>query len=99
MRRPLTSIFTAGRTDFSALPEFHASSGAGPGHETNLVADAGSVCDQHREDDVIKFVTRLSDGLEIESVVIPMTGRTTLCVPAKWDAGWDAGFARPAGWG
>lgn len=76
-------FYRTGRTDFSALPEFQASPGLARAMETDLVPEAGKVCEQRREDDVIKFVTRFSDGLEIESVIIPMTGRTTLCVSCQ----------------
>ncbi len=35
------------------------------------------------EDGVVKCVTRLADGLEIESVVIPMFKRNTLCISSQ----------------
>lgn len=44
-----------------------------PGRLVNRVSDGG----------VVKFVTRLSDGLDIESVVIPMFRRYTLCVSSQ----------------
>ena len=42
-----------------------------------------SVVDQKAEGDLTKFVSRLKDGLEIESVVIPMENRKTLCVSCQ----------------
>jgi 23S rRNA (adenine2503-C2)-methyltransferase len=35
------------------------------------------------EEGVVKFVTRLADGLDIESVIIPMHRRHTLCVSSQ----------------
>lgn len=35
------------------------------------------------DDGVVKFVTRLADGMDIESVVIPMFRRHTLCVSSQ----------------
>ena len=36
-----------------------------------------------QEGDLMKFVTQLADGLEIESVIIPMGDRKTLCVSSQ----------------
>ena len=44
-----------------------------PDHVVKRVDDGG----------VVKFVTRLADGLNIESVVIPMHRRNTLCVSSQ----------------
>ena len=35
------------------------------------------------DEGVVKFVSRLADGLDIESVVIPMHRRNTLCVSSQ----------------
>ena len=41
------------------------------------------IVSQTKDGGVLKFVTRLEDGLEIESVVIPMHRRNTLCVSSQ----------------
>ncbi len=42
-----------------------------------------SVVKRIEDDGVVKFITRLADGLDIESVVIPMFRRNTLCVSSQ----------------
>ncbi len=51
--------------------------------ERALLLSAGRLVKQVTEDGVVKFVTRLADDLEIESVVIPMFKRHTLCVSSQ----------------
>jgi 23S rRNA (adenine2503-C2)-methyltransferase len=59
------------------------------GEEGNgeLRADLRPVVREHRDGELIKFVQQRPDGLEIESVIIPMTGRgrnwKTLCVSSQ----------------
>lgn len=43
----------------------------------------GKVVKRIDDDGVVKFVTRLADGLDIESVIIPMHRRHTLCVSSQ----------------
>lgn len=50
---------------------------------TELEQTTGRLVGRLSEDGVIKFVTRLADGLEIESVVIPMFNRNTLCASSQ----------------
>lgn len=38
---------------------------------------------EHREEGLLKFVTQLEDGVEIESVVIPMVTHVTICVSSQ----------------
>ena len=49
---------------------------------------------QVAEDGVHKFVTRLADNLEIESVVIPMFNRHTLCVSSQTGCRMGCRFCR-----
>jgi len=48
--------------------------------QQDLTLPLSRVVRRIQEGDLVKFVTRLSDGLEIESVIIPMGNRKTLCV-------------------
>ena len=43
----------------------------------------GQVIESFREKGLTKFITELVDGLKIESLLIPMTGRNTLCVSSQ----------------
>ncbi|GAB6906082.1 putative dual-specificity RNA methyltransferase RlmN 1 [Desulfosarcina cetonica] len=49
----------------------------------DLVLDTGRVVAQAKDHGVVKFITRLADGLDIESVIIPMFRRFTLCVSSQ----------------
>jgi len=49
----------------------------------DLVVSAGRIVKQVTDDGIVKFVTRLKDDLDIESVVIPMFRRNTLCVSSQ----------------
>ncbi len=44
---------------------------------------SGNVEETFKEDELVKFITRLTDDLKIESVVIPMTRHNTLCVSSQ----------------
>ena len=67
----------AGATAVAATPEFAA----------RLARDAVAVCGrviaEEEQDGVVKFVTRLEDGLKIESVVLPMVHHKTVCVSSQ----------------
>ena len=43
----------------------------------------GTLVDRREQDGVVKFITRLDDGEEIESVVLPMKTHRTLCVSSQ----------------
>lgn len=49
----------------------------------DLVPPPGRIVTQTADEGVVKFVTRLEDGLDIESVVIPMHRRNTLCISSQ----------------
>ena len=76
-------LFKNGNGDFSAAPEFARS-----GRLLARISDDASllrpkVTRQKREGAVVKFVSALEDGCEIESVVVPMTTYKTLCVSSQ----------------
>ncbi len=76
-------IYKTGNPDIVNIPEFVASRSFAKALEKRLILAPGQVIDSFREKDLIKFITKLSDGLKIESVLIPMTGRNTLCVSSQ----------------
>ncbi|HSO20683.1 MAG TPA: radical SAM protein, partial [Desulfosarcina sp.] len=49
----------------------------------DLATPGERIVGQTADEGVVKFVTRLADGLDIESVVIPMFRRNTLCVSSQ----------------
>ena len=51
--------------------------------ETELVLTSGRLVKKEIDDGVIKFVTGLADDLTVESVVIPMYRRHTVCVSSQ----------------
>jgi len=76
-------IMKNGQTDLPVL----GAAGRTPQWLDQPQADGGPIRGKvvERTDDggVLKFVTRLADGLDIESVVIPMHRRHTLCVSSQ----------------
>ena len=54
---------------------------------------------EHQEEGLLKFVTRLLDGLEIESVIIPMVSHVTLCVSSQVGCGMGCGFCETGAMG
>jgi 23S rRNA (adenine2503-C2)-methyltransferase len=50
---------------------------------TEWVLSTGRVIKRVSDGDVVKFLTRLDDDLDVESVVIPMYRRHTLCVSSQ----------------
>lgn len=51
--------------------------------ESRLKISTGRIVDTLSEDRLLKFITRFEDGLEVESVIIPMTRYDTLCVSCQ----------------
>jgi len=49
----------------------------------DIETDTGRVTFQEEQDQVVKFITRLADGLKVESVVIPMVHHKTVCVSSQ----------------
>ncbi|MCB2147576.1 MAG: radical SAM protein [Deltaproteobacteria bacterium] len=76
-------VMKAGKMSLHKLAAFsHLSELAGQ-VETDLEPSPGRIIKQVSNGDVVKFVMRLEDGLDIESVVIPMYRRHTLCVSSQ----------------
>lgn len=48
-----------------------------------LELNLSPVVEKKREGDTLKFITRLRDGLEIESVIVPMTRHKTICISSQ----------------
>lgn len=76
-------VFKRGNADFLSAPEFTASPRLAAILEQEVAVSPGQVVDTFEEEELNKFITRLDDGLTIESVVIPMTRYKTLCVSSQ----------------
>ncbi len=76
-------IFKQGNPDFLASPEFKGSPKFVKALKGKVSINPGVVVDTFEEGELTKFITRLSDGFEIESVIIPMTRHNTLCISSQ----------------
>lgn len=76
-------IFKQGNPHFLSAPEFKGSPRLAKALEGKIVLNPGEVVKRFEEENLTKFITRLSDGLRIESVIIPMTRHNTLCVSSQ----------------
>jgi 23S rRNA (adenine2503-C2)-methyltransferase len=76
-------IFKQGNINFLTSPEFLDSPWFARVLEGKVRVDPGQVVKTFDEGELTKFITQLPDGLEIESVIIPMTRHNTLCVSSQ----------------
>jgi len=76
-------VFKNGGKNIGDAPAFTNSLKFWSALEENLVLAPGQVEETFKADELVKFITRLSDGLKIESVVIPMARHNTLCVSSQ----------------
>lgn len=76
-------IFEKGNPDFSSASEFAASPSLAQSLEKRVCVEPGQVMDTFQEADLTKFITRLSDGQKIESVIVPMNRYNTLCLSTQ----------------
>ncbi len=76
-------IFKNAHPDFLSIPEFAASRALARDLEKNICLEPGWVKTVFQDSDLTKFITRLSDGMEIESVIVPMNRYNTLCVSSQ----------------
>ncbi|MCG8635554.1 MAG: 23S rRNA (adenine(2503)-C(2))-methyltransferase RlmN [Desulfobacterales bacterium] len=76
-------VFKNGNRNVLSAPEFLGSPKLSTALAGQVVVDPGRIADTFREENLTKFITRLSDGLKVESVIIPMTRHNTLCVSSQ----------------
>jgi len=76
-------VMKTGKTAFHELAAVAGLSELAGQLETDLALTPGRLIKRVSDGDVEKFVTRLADNLDIESVVIPMFRRHTLCVSSQ----------------
>ncbi|WDP90604.1 MAG: 23S rRNA (adenine(2503)-C(2))-methyltransferase RlmN [Desulfobacter sp.] len=76
-------VFKQGHPDVLSAPEFKGSPKLARALAGILCVEPGEVVKTFEEENLTKFITRLSDGLKVESVIIPMTRHNTLCVSSQ----------------
>lgn len=76
-------VMKAGKTAVSGLDPIARIPELAGRLDAELDRSLGRMVKRVCDNGVVKFVTRLADGLEIESVVIPMFRRHTLCVSSQ----------------
>lgn len=76
-------IFKNANLKFDRAKEFALSPAFTERLKPDVKVNPGKVVKTIKEDHLTKFITRLSDGLVIESVIIPMTNHQTLCVSSQ----------------
>ncbi len=89
-------VFRKGNTDFIRVQEFARSPMLARKLEKDLRLDTGNITKIRNEEGTTKFVTELNDGFEIESVVIPMFNRNTLCVSSQVGCRMNCSFCETA---
>lgn len=75
-------------------PEFRNSPKFARALEKSFRVEPGEISDCLRDGNLTKFITRLSDGHKIESVIIPMTRYNTLCVSSQVGCRMGCGFCQ-----
>ncbi|MFH1154837.1 MAG: 23S rRNA (adenine(2503)-C(2))-methyltransferase RlmN [Pseudomonadota bacterium] len=76
-------VFQHGNPHPLNSPEFLNSPRLARDLEPVISVNPGTITETITEGRLLKFITRLADGLEIESVVIPMTRYSTLCISSQ----------------
>ena len=76
-------IFLKGNKNFENIDVFSSSPHLVYQLKEEIKLNLWPVVKQMEDNDVIKFITKIKDGLEIESVIIPMPTYKTLCVSSQ----------------
>ena len=76
-------VFQNGNLDLNHTKEFQHSQSFARKMALDLTINPGEVIEEKTDQGVTKFITRLQDGHEIESVVIPMATHHTICVSSQ----------------
>lgn len=82
-RAAYRQVFQRGTPAIAGLPEFARSPELALDVERAISYHPGAVVDEQRQGDLLKFVTRLDDGQQIESVIVPMATHTTVCISCQ----------------
>ncbi len=92
-------IFKNANPDLFSAPEFAASPNLARDLRKNICLEPGRITKVFQDKDLTKFITRLSDGLDIESVIVPMNRYNTLCVSSQVGCRMGCAFCETGGMG
>lgn len=84
---------------FKALPEFYQNQVLAEALENDFKLKSGDLVKTQKDDGIIKFITRFPDGLEAESVVVPMENHNTLCISSQVGCGMGCRFCETGSMG
>jgi len=76
-------VFRLGSENPFLAKEFKDSPALTPRVLKRFALHPGRIVKHTKEEQLIKFITQLEDGCQIESVIIPMTNHKTLCVSSQ----------------
>lgn len=76
-------VFKNGNIDFEKTDEFSKSIEFALKLKNRIKLNLYPVISKQKKNNTLKFVTKLKDGLEIESVIIPMSNYNTVCVSSQ----------------
>ncbi len=93
-------VMKEGRLALGELEAFDGAEKLARQIESELVVTTGKLMQKESDGGVLKFVTELFDGLTVESVIIPMFNRHTLCVSSQVGCRMGCRFCRTGkmGW-
>lgn len=76
-------VFQNGILNLNNIHDFSKSQNFARAITSDLEINTGELIEVKKENETTKFITRLQDGHEIESVVIPMATHNTICVSSQ----------------
>jgi 23S rRNA (adenine2503-C2)-methyltransferase len=76
-------IFKNGTKDICKAKEFNNSKELSAEVMSRISISPGIIYDTEYEANTTKYITKLNDGLKVESVIVPMNNYTTLCVSSQ----------------
>jgi 23S rRNA (adenine2503-C2)-methyltransferase len=82
-RAAYRAVYGTGRCELARLDEFSRSEALAARMEPEIKIELDPVVAEQREAGLTKYVTRLKDHLEIESVIVPMATHQTFCISTQ----------------
>ncbi len=76
-------IFKKGNKNISKVKEFNNSKELASALMSRISINPGIIHKTECEGNTTKYITKLNDGLKIESVLVPMNNYTTLCISSQ----------------
>ncbi len=76
-------IFKKGNKNITKAKEFHDSKELASEIMRRISISPGIILKTEYEANTVKYITKLNDGLNVESVLVPMNSYTTLCISSQ----------------